>query len=131
LVRDQGRDRREILQRIERHLRVQVRIDRDQAVLAQQQRVTVGRRLRDQVAGDVAVGARMIVDDDRHGENLGKLLADDACGNIGSAAGWDRHDHLDSPRRILGEHLGARQYQQAGRKQVAQFRRHHAFFRIS
>ena len=131
LIRDQGRDRSEILQRIERHLRVQVRIDRDQAVLAQQQRVAVGRRLRDHVAGDVAVGARMILDDDRRAEQLGKLLPDDARGDIGCAAGRDRHDQLDRARRILCERRRARQCKQAGRKQAQQFRRHGVSFRIS
>ncbi len=131
LIRRDGRDRGEILQRVERHLGVEVRIDRDQAVLAEEQRVAVGRRLRDHVAGDVAVGAGMVLDHDRLVEKLGEFLSDHARDDVGGAAGRDRHDELDRARGILRERRSGRQRKEARRKEARQFRRHGASFRIS
>jgi hypothetical protein len=41
-----------------------MRIDRDETVLSEEQHIAIGRRLRDHVAGDVAVRSGVIFDDD-------------------------------------------------------------------
>jgi hypothetical protein len=46
-----------------------------QAVLAEEQRVAVGRSFRDQVAGDIAVRARVVFDDERLAQQFGELLS--------------------------------------------------------
>ena len=83
-----------------------MRIDRDQTVLTEQQRVPVGLRLRDHIAGDVAVGAGVVVDDDGLAEEFGELLAHDARRDIGRTAGDGRYDELDWARRVLRECRG-------------------------
>ena len=68
----QVRDRRQVLRRIERHLLVQARIDHDRRARRDQQRVAVGRRLRDHRRADVAAGAAAVVDDERLLQLLGQ-----------------------------------------------------------
>jgi hypothetical protein len=59
LVRRHRYHRREIAQGIDRHL-VEMRIDGDLAVGEQAERVAVRLRARDELVGDVAVGARLV-----------------------------------------------------------------------
>jgi hypothetical protein len=96
-------DRREIAQRVERHAAVEMWIDRDLAVRKQPYRVAVGRRLGDQLGGDVAVRARPVLDDHRLAERLRQLLRQHARRDVGRAAGRDRNDEADRARRKLGE----------------------------
>ena len=100
-------DRREILDVVVRHLRVQARVDRVRAHGAHFQRVAVGRGLGDQLRADVAAGAGPVVDDDRLAPCVGELLRDGAGEDVGGAARRERHDEADRLRRI-GLRPGAR-----------------------
>ncbi len=60
----------------------------------------------------------MVVDDDRHAEQLGDLLSDDARSDIGRTAGGDGNDQPDRSRWILGERRGARQDEEARSQKV-------------
>ena len=66
--------RREVLHVVVGHLRVQAGVDRVGADGAHQQRVAVGCALGDELAADVAAGARAVVDDDLLAPRLRQLL---------------------------------------------------------
>jgi hypothetical protein len=53
-------DRRKILARVHAELRVDARIDRDRAGMAEQQRVAVGFGVRDEASADGTAGAAAI-----------------------------------------------------------------------
>jgi hypothetical protein len=80
--RDQG-DRREVLDRVVRHLAVQADVDRVRRQCALEDRVAVGRAFRDQVGADVAAGARSVVDDHRLSPGDRELLSDRAGDRVG------------------------------------------------
>ena len=86
-------DRREIAQHIETRLCVDVRVDDDGAVIAEQQRVAVRRALGDQFRADVAGRARPVFDDHRLAETRAELVGDRARAVVGNAARGERnHD---------------------------------------
>ena len=58
---DQG-DRREILDRIERQVPIERRVGGEDAVVAEEPGVAIGRALRDDLGGEVAAGARAVLD---------------------------------------------------------------------
>jgi hypothetical protein len=89
------RDRTEILQRIERHLRVQGRIDRQVRRLPHADGVAVRRRLGHHIQPDVAAGAGLVVHDHRPSQQGGELLGDQARSGVGATAGRERHDEAD------------------------------------
>ena len=91
-------DRHQLLGRIVRQL-LQVRQDREHAVVPGQQRVAVGRRLRDRLGGRNAGRAAAILD--HHGglAVLADLGREHARDDVGDAAGRDRHDDPDRLRR--------------------------------
>ena len=97
---DRAHDRREVLHRVVRHLRVDADVDRERRDVAEQQRVAVGRRLGDGVGADHAARAGAVVDDDRLAERLGQRLLHDARIEIDRAARRERHDDADRLRRI-------------------------------
>ena len=99
------RDRRQVLERVEWHLRIERRIDRLRADRAHQQRVAVGRRLRDEVGAEVAAGTRLVVDDEGLAERLAELRRERARQDVGGAAGRERHDDAD---RLRGPGAGRR-----------------------
>ena len=90
-----GGHRHQVLGRVERHLRVQVRIDRHRAARAHEQRVAVGRLLGHEVAGDVAVGAGAVLHHHRLAQRLRQRLRHGARDLVGGAAGREAHDHAD------------------------------------
>ena len=107
-------DRLEVADHVERQLLVEARIDHERA-RRDQQRVAVGRRFRDGLGADDAVGARPIL----HHEGLpglgGELLADDASDHVRRAAGGERHDHAHRLARIrLRDRAGAQRPQCPG-----------------
>ena len=79
-------DRLEVLQRIERHLRVEMRPDDDLRVGAKEERVPVRRCACGRVAGNVAVRAGAIVDDDRLAERFAELRREYACEGVSRTA---------------------------------------------
>ena len=92
-------DRREIPGRIERQRRVERRVDRQRAGVGREQRVAVGRRLRDRLGRDVAAGARLALDDERLAERLGKLLGDEARRGVARPARREADQHAHRLRR--------------------------------
>ncbi len=80
------RDRREVLDRVVGHLRIQRRIDRLRADRSHQQRVAVGRRLGDEIGAQVAAGAGLVLDDEALAEGLGELGRERAGEDVGRAA---------------------------------------------
>jgi hypothetical protein len=81
-----------------------------------EQRVAVGRRLRDQIGADLAAPARPVVDHDIHLPAFAERLPDRARHHVGQPAGWKRHDVADRCARFrIVDALGPRQAgQQAG-----------------
>src|SRR5262249_19803389 len=65
-----------------------------------EQRVAVGGCLHDRLGGDVAAGARPILDDELLAETLRKPLPDQPRDNVGGAAGGKSHQQAHRPRRI-------------------------------
>ena len=100
-VRHQACHRGEIAQWIERHARVEMRVDREQAVHADQQRIAVGRRLRHRFARHHAVAADAVLDHHRLAQRLGEARRDEAPHEVRPAAGRDRHQQADRFRGVL------------------------------
>src|SRR5438034_1091971 len=65
--------RRQVLQRVVGQLLEEVRVDRELADVGDQQRVTVGRRSRDDLGAGDASGAGPVLDHDLLPERLGQL----------------------------------------------------------
>jgi hypothetical protein len=99
-VRGQRGHRHQVLQRIEGHLAVKMRIDGDERVLPEQKRVAIGRRFGDQITRDVAVRAGAILDDHGLSEALGQPRTDHARRHVGRTARRNGHDDADGLRRI-------------------------------
>ena len=97
---DEARDRREILDRIVAELRIEARIDHEGRFRADEQRVAVGRRLRDVFGGDLIVGAGPVLDDHLLAPRLGEALRQDTAERVGHAAGRRRNDDGDDTRWI-------------------------------
>ena len=93
--------RREILRRIERQLGIDARADHQAAEVGEQQRVAVGRALRDEIGADVAVRAGLVLDHDRLAPDLGELRPDLAREDVGGAAGRVGHDDADRLGRVV------------------------------
>ena len=66
-----------------------------------QQRVAVGRRLRDRVGPDDRSGARPVLHHEGLLELLGEMLRDHARIHVGRAAGAERHDQAHLAGRIV------------------------------
>src|SRR5215813_5417249 len=65
-------------------------------------RISVRLGTRDLVPGEVAACARLRFDHDRLVPNLGKLVSNDARGNVDNYADRIGHDHMDRPVRKVG-----------------------------
>ena len=94
------RHRHEIAHQLERLVRDQRLVGRVR-VRHHQQRVAVGRRLRDRIGADDRAGAGPVLDDEGLLELFGEMLRDDARVDVGRTAGAERHDHAHLPRRIV------------------------------
>ena len=70
------------------------------AELAEIEGVAVGRRAHHAADADAAAGAADVLDDHRLAERLPQPIVQDARDGVGRAAGRERHDHGDRPRRI-------------------------------
>ena len=89
----------------------------DGAARAEQQRVTVGRRLGHRGGSDPARGACAVFDDDLLAERVGQLLRDQTAGDVDAAAGRKRHDQGDLTGGIVLSH---RRVQRSERNSRAQ-----------
>jgi hypothetical protein len=92
-------DASEILDRIIGQL-AQARID-DKFRRDRHERVTVRRRLRDELGADHCSGARPIVHDDRDAQLLGQALGYEPRHSVGAASGRYRHDHAYRLRGVV------------------------------
>jgi len=92
-------DRRDVADEIETELVVERRVD-GLARTDQEKRVAVRRRPHRRLGGDVAAGARPVLDDELLAEPLGKPLPHQACDDVEPAAGGRADDPTDRPRRI-------------------------------
>src|SRR5439155_20345076 len=96
------RDRREVLLRVERQRPVQRHVDRV-GRRRDEQRVAVGRALRDEIGADIAAGAGLVLDDDRLSQGFRKTRAQSARGEIRDSARRKSDDEPDWFRRVLSK----------------------------
>ncbi len=95
------RDRHEIVQWIERHVRVYVRIDRDVAELNESDRVAVRRGFRDRLRAEISAAAGAIFNNDTLPQGFADILGGDARGDVhivlrqGSARSAERRRRCD------------------------------------
>ncbi|MCY1228792.1 hypothetical protein D9M72_411260 [compost metagenome] len=101
-----ARDRREIPDRVIGQRRRGPRVHRQRGGIGEQQRVAVRRGAGHGLAGDDAVGAGTVVDDDRLLQRRGQALGDQPCGLVGHGAGARGQHHADGSVRVGG--LGVR-----------------------
>jgi hypothetical protein len=97
-------DRREVLERIVRQLRIQRRADR-KCVRMHDQRVAIGARVHHDLAGDDPAGARAIVHHDLLARIFRHLSANQAREHVGLTAGGEGDEDAD---RFCGVGLGVR-----------------------
>ncbi len=103
---------RQVAQHVVLHALVQRRAERDGRGVVEQ-RMAVGRRLADQRAADVAVGAGLVVHHHRLAHLLRQLLRQQARHHVGGAAGREGHNHGDGLGRIgLRQRAGCGQCRQ-------------------
>src|SRR5262245_30188751 len=95
----QGRDRRDVADEIEIELVVERRVDRVKST-DQEQRVAVGRGTHDRLSGDIAAGARTVLDDERLTEPLREPLTYQARRDVRTASGREANNDAHRPRRI-------------------------------
>ena len=89
-VRDQRCHRQEVLERIDRHFGVEMRVDPEQRARSQQQRIAVRRRVGGDIADKVAVGARPVLHHDGLAEPNRERLSDRARHQIACASRRER-----------------------------------------
>ena len=103
--------------RVERQAGIHAGIDDHRPVGHQQQRVAVRRRLGDEIAADVAVGTRAVVDHHLLAERLGEMLPDQPRQDIAGAADRKRHHHPDLALRIGRGGAGGARLRRRSRRQ--------------
>jgi len=94
-------DRREILERIVWHGRIEAGID-DIGTRGDEQRVTVSLRVRGISDPDIAAGAGAIFHDHMAGQRGAEVLPEDSRHDVGRARRRKRHDDLDRPLGVAG-----------------------------
>jgi hypothetical protein len=95
----QDRDRREIIDGVERLVCEQARVDHE-AARRRKHRVAVGRRLGDQARPDIAAGADHVFDMDRLSPFVGELRRDQTGHDVRRPARRKRHDHANRLARV-------------------------------
>jgi hypothetical protein len=76
-------------------------MDSQRVIQDEQQRVAVWLRLGDSIRSDVAGSSRPVFDHEGLFHACSQLVCQDAGGEIRRAAGGERDDDLDRPRRIV------------------------------
>src|SRR5262249_14666077 len=79
-----------------------------------EKRIAVGGHLHDGLGGDIACGARPVLDDELLAEPLGEPLPHQAREDVGRAAGGEADDKPHRPRRIALRRRDARRGSQRG-----------------
>ena len=97
--RHRQRDRVEILGGIVGHSLVERGIHHVVGAV-DEDRITVGRRLRRSARSDIAAGAGDVLDVELHAHLLGQLLRHEAGEHIGRTAGREWNDHAHRPRGV-------------------------------
>jgi hypothetical protein len=95
------RDRHEIVQRIERHVRVDVWIDRDVAELNESDRVAVRWGFRDRLRAKISAAAGAIFNHDALPQGFADILGGDTRGDVHESAGGRHNEETDGSRRIV------------------------------
>src|SRR6476660_493266 len=95
-----ARDRRKIIDRVVRQLRIEARVDAMRARGAHDQRVTIGRTFGHNLGADYAVRTGAIVDDHLLSPRFSELVADRARYEIGGTAGCERYNDAYRTRGI-------------------------------
>ena len=98
-TRGDHRDRRKILDHVERQFLEQAHVHRVR-VGGQQQRVAVFRRARGRLRRDVGRRARPVFDDERFAQSRAQAVADQPCRQVGEGAGRHADDDLHRLARI-------------------------------
>src|SRR3954447_14230532 len=96
---DQARDRRDVANEIETEVVVKRRIDRVRRT-DQEQRVTVRSCMYDRLGGDIAAGARPVLDHKWPPEPLGQPLTDLTREDVVRPAGGKADDNAHWPRWV-------------------------------
>ena len=112
------RDRRKILDRIERQFVIQARIDDQRRVAAHQQRGAIGGCLGDALGGDVAAGAGNVLDHERRAPDFRKPVGQNPRGKIGRGARRKPDQDFYRPVRIrrLRQRAGRQRKRKAQRE---------------
>ena len=100
----QARDRRDVADKIEAEVVVQCRVERVNRRNVEQ-RVAVRRRAHDCFGGDIAAGARPVLDDEWLAETLRQRLTDQACKEVRRAARRLADDQVHRPCRCAVQWL--------------------------
>ena len=106
--RTDHRHRREVLHRVVGQLVVEAGIEGHRPACADEQRVAVGRGLRDKVGADDRVRARLVLDDEGLPEPLLQLRADQAPEDVVGAPGRKPDDEAHGLGRVGVRGLGVR-----------------------
>ena len=117
---DQRGDRREVLDRVVAEVRIERRVDRHRAGIAEHQHMAVGRRLGDHVGGDDAAGARHVLDDEGLAERVGEFFREQPRQHVGIAAGAggrDQPHRMGGPGLVLRQRGGMARRAHQGREQ--------------
>ena len=85
------RDRREVADRIVRHLGIEARIDRVGRHRRDEERVAVRRGLRDHVGAEIAARAAPVLDHELLAEEFTELVRHDPADDVGRTASRERH----------------------------------------
>ena len=121
-ILDKRRDRRELGQGVVHRLLAEDLAVDVRAAVAVQERVAVGRRLRDAVAAHHAAGAADVLDDHLLPEIFRQPRRHDARGGVDRTAGGERHHQRHRTRRPLLRQRGGRQ-QSTGERRARPGRR--------
>jgi hypothetical protein len=92
---------REIAQRVERHLRIDGRADRNGARARKDRRIAVRRALRHEIGADDAVRACAVLHDHLMAEELGQLRRNEARNEVDRAARRERDHEAHRVRGIV------------------------------
>lgn len=96
---DDAANRCDVANEIEIELLVERRVDRVGRA-DQQKRVAVRWRIHDAFGGDIATGARPVVNDNLLTEPLGEPLRHHPRSNVGRTASGKSNDQAHRPRRV-------------------------------